>query len=40
MFKMPKRRFVLNPNLKVEFPFLNDDNEIGKVLCTLLKLSY
>lgn len=28
--KMPKRRCVFAPNLKSEFPFLKDADEVGK----------
>jgi len=34
---MSKRRCEFTPNLKVEFPFLRDSNEIGKVLCVVCK---
>ncbi|VVC38687.1 Hypothetical protein CINCED_3A021722 [Cinara cedri] len=34
---MPKRRCVFAPNLKSEFPFLKDADEVGKVFCTICK---
>lgn len=35
---MPKRRYVFTSNMKVEFPFLKNSDEIKNVLYTLCKL--
>ncbi|XP_060835436.1 uncharacterized protein LOC132929545 [Rhopalosiphum padi] len=34
---MPKRRCVFTPQLKLEFPFLQDADEVGKIFCTICK---
>ncbi|XP_026819093.1 uncharacterized protein LOC113557737 [Rhopalosiphum maidis] len=34
---MPKKRCVFTPQLKLEFPFLQDADEVGKIFCTISK---
>ncbi|XP_050063287.1 uncharacterized protein LOC126552619 [Aphis gossypii] len=34
---MPKKRCVFTPQLKLEFPFLQDADEVGKIFCTICK---
>ncbi|VVC30830.1 Ribonuclease H-like domain [Cinara cedri] len=37
---MPKRRCVFAPNLKSEFHFLKDADEVGKVFCTIFRVEH
>jgi hypothetical protein len=34
---MPKRRCPLTENLEAEYPFLKEDQQVGKVLCSIYK---
>jgi hypothetical protein len=35
--KMPKRRCVFTESLEAEYPFLKEDQQVGKVLCSICK---
>jgi hypothetical protein len=34
---MPKTKCVFTENLKAEYPFINEDQHVGKVFCTIYK---
>jgi hypothetical protein len=37
---MPKRRCVFTESLEVEYPFLKEDNQMGKVLYSICKSKF
>jgi hypothetical protein len=37
---MPKRRCVFTESLEAEYPFLKEDQQVGKVLCSICKSQF
>jgi hypothetical protein len=37
---MPKRRCVFTDSLEAEYPFLKEDQQVGKVLCSICKSEF
>jgi hypothetical protein len=37
---MPKRRCVVTESLEAEYPFLKEDQKVGKVLCSICKSQF
>jgi hypothetical protein len=37
---MPKRRCVVTESLEAEYPFLKEDQQVGKVLCSICKSQF
>jgi hypothetical protein len=38
--KMPKRRCVFTESLEAEYPFLKEDQQVAKVLCSICKSQF
>jgi hypothetical protein len=40
MLMMLKRRHIFTGSLEAEYPFLKEDHQVGKVLCSICKLQF
>jgi hypothetical protein len=40
MIKMPKVRCVCTENLEAKYPVLKEDQQVGKVLCSICKSQF